>query len=214
MYLYVVYCLYGQCGSFLHNYWVWWCRCWVWVEMPSSRYTPATTLSSLRPAPLHCIHITRIKHHLIDFIEHAWAALLETIFIWPEKLYLWFSLKPQCNNLHRNGSPFIINRTKSELFGYQSSQMMVDGDGFAIVCHYFSFLDCDLALPCFTPSIVSRLMLRVQSWNMVPWSEVTTDEPGCGCCQWPGFRLRINQAVVVTLLQTLTINPVCQPDIS
>ena len=115
MYLYVVYCLYGQCGSFLHNYWVWWCRCWVWVEMPSSRYTPATTLSSLRPAPLHCIHITRIKHHLIDFIEHAWAALLETIFIWPEKLYLWFSLKPQCYNLHRNGCPFIINRTRSEL---------------------------------------------------------------------------------------------------
>ena len=179
MYLYVVYCLYGQCGSFLHNYWVWWCRCWVWVEMPSSRYTPATTLSSLRPAPLHCIHITRIKHHLIDFTEHAWVALLETIFIWPEKLYLWFSLKPQCNNLHRNGSPFIINRTKSELFGYQSSQMMVDGDGFAIVCHYFSFLDCDLALPCFTPSIVSRSMLRMQSWNMVPWSEVTTDEPEC-----------------------------------
>ena len=85
------------------------------VEMPSSRYTPATTLSSLRPAPLHCIHITRIKHHLIDFIEHAWAALLETIFIWPEKLYLWFSLKPQCYNLHRNGCPFIINRTRSEL---------------------------------------------------------------------------------------------------
>ena len=86
------------------------------VEMPSSRYSHHSLQSAAcTTPPLHCIHITRIKHHLIDFIEHAWAALLETIFIWPEKLYLWFSLKPQCYNLHRNGCPFTINRTKSEL---------------------------------------------------------------------------------------------------
>ena len=84
------------------------------VEMPSSRYSRHSLQSAAcTTPPLHCIHITRIKHHLIDFIEHAWAALLETIFIWPEKLYLWFSLKPQCYNLHRNGCPFTINRTKS-----------------------------------------------------------------------------------------------------
>ena len=150
------------------------------VEMPSSRYSHHSLQSAAcTTPPLHCIHITRIKHHLIDFIEHAWAALLETIFIWPEKLYLWFSLKPQCYNLHRNGCPFTINRTKSELL-----PIIKPNDGWWWrLCHclqlYFSFLDCDVALPCFTPSIVSRSMQGVQSWNVEPWSEVTTDEPGC-----------------------------------
>ena len=182
------------------------------VEMPSSRYTPATTLSSLRPAPLHCIHITRIKHHLIDFIEHAWAALLETIFIWPEKLYLWFSLKPQCYNLHRNGCPFIINRTRSELLPIKPN----DGWWWWL-CHCLPLLQF--------PGLWSRTSL-LHPFDCVPVNAESAElehgalTRGDDWRAWvrvlpmAGFRLRINQAVVVTLLQTLTINPVCKPAIS